>query len=317
MPSVPIVDISDPSATSLAALDEACRSHGFFLLEGHGLDEVIGETFRIGREFFDGDPAVKNAVRRDERVALGYNDRELTKRQRDHKEVFDFVDPTQGRAAHHNRWPSAPDAFRVTMAHHFDAFSELAVRTTELVFTALAASEASVEDHRGDRTTSYMRLNRYTVGDPVAEHERAMLNDMADVALGEHTDPGLLTLLVQDDTGGLQALSHDVEWIDVDPRPGTVVVNLADCMQVWTNDRYRAAVHRVQAMGTTDRMSIPYFFTPPIERIIEPVTELVDGVPLYRPFVFRDFLNARGADNYADEGVDDVQVTDYRIVDGG
>ena len=316
MASVPIVDIGNPSATSLAALDDACRSHGFFLLEGHGLGETIDETFRVGRQFFDGDPAVKNSVRRDERVALGYNDRELTKRQRDHKEVFDFVDPTEGRAAHHNRWQSAPDGFRATMAHHFDAFSELAARTTALVFEALAASRSSVEDHRGDRTTSYMRLNRYTVGDPVPEHERAGLNDLADVALGEHTDPGLLTLLIQDDTGGLQALSNGVEWIDVDPRPGPVVVNLADCMQVWTNDRYRAALHRVRPMGTTDRMSIPYFFTPPIERVIEPVAELIHGAPRYRPFVFRDFLNARGADNYADEGVDDVQVTDYRIIDG-
>ena len=178
MASVPIVDIGNPSATSLAALDDACRSHGFFLLEGHGLGETIDETFRVGRQFFDGDPAVKNSVRRDERVALGYNDRELTKRQRDHKEVFDFVDPTEGRAAHHNRWPSAPDGFRATMARHFDAFSELAARTTALVFEALAASRSSVEDHRGDRTTSYMRLNRYTVGDPVPEHKRAGLTDL-------------------------------------------------------------------------------------------------------------------------------------------
>lgn len=315
MPSVPIVDISDPSATSLADLDAACRAHGFFLLEGHGLDDVIDETFRAGREFFDGDPAVKDAVRRDERVALGYNDRELTKRHRDHKEVFDFVDPAQGRAAHHNRWPAAPEGFRATMTTHFDAFSELAARTTALVFAALAASAATVEGHRGDRTTSYMRLNRYTIGDPVPEHERDALNDLGHVALGEHTDPGLLTLLIQDDAGGLQALSIEGDWLDVEPRPGTVVVNLADCMQVWTNDRYRAAVHRVQPMDTTDRMSIPYFSTPAIERIIGPIAELVDDTPRYRPFVFRDFLNARGADNYADEGVDDVQVTDYRIVD--
>jgi isopenicillin N synthase-like dioxygenase len=231
--------------------------------------------------------------------------------------VFDFVDPSQGRAAHHNRWPTAPHGFRDALTRHFDAFSDLATRTTELVFAALGASDANVEHHRGDRTTSYMRLNRYTNGDPVPEHERAGLNELAAVALGEHTDPGLLTLLVQDDTGGLQALAIEGEWIDVDPRPGTIVVNLADCMQVWTNDRYRAAVHRVQPMTSTDRMSVPYFFTPPVEQTIEPITELVEGELRYRPFVFRDFLNARGADNYADEGVDDVQVTDYRIVEGG
>ncbi len=158
-----------------------------------------------------------------------------------------------------------------------------------------------------------MRLNHYTIDDPVPEDQRDDLNALADdVALGEHTDSGLLTLLIQDATGGLQALSTDDGWIDVEPRPGTVVVNLADCMQVWTNDRYRAAVHRVLPMDATDRMSIPYFFNPRIDAVVEPVDELVTGTPAYRSFVFRDFINARGADNYADAGVDDVQITDYR-----
>ena len=97
--------------------------------------------------------------------------------------------------------------------------------------------------------------------------------------------------------------------------PGTIVVNLADCMQVWTNDRYRAALHRVRPMNDTDRMSIPYFLNPAIDAIVGPVDELVDGAPVYRSFVFRDFINARGADNYADAGIDDTQITDYRIVD--
>jgi isopenicillin N synthase-like dioxygenase len=309
---VPVVDIRHPAATSLDELDRACRTHGFFLLEGHDLDRVIEDTFDAARRFFDAPTAVKDAVRRDARVALGYNDRELTKRRRDHKEVFDFVDPTQGRAAHHNRWPDGVDGFRTAMSAHYDAFSELAVRTTELVFAALGLSAAAVDGHRGDRTSSHMRLNHYTLGDPVPEHERADLNELADVALGEHTDSGLLTLLIQDATGGLEAFSTDDGWIEVEPRPATVVVNLADCMQVWTNDRYRAALHRVRPMGDTDRMSIPYFSNPRIDAVIAPIDELVAGAPAYRPFVFREFINARGADNYVDAGVDDSQISDYR-----
>lgn len=77
--------------------------------------------------------------------------------------------------------------------------------------------------------------------------------------MGHHTDPGVITLLLQDDTGGLQAQARDGSWIDVPPTPGTVVVNLADSVQVWTNDRYRAAVHRVLPMTRRDRTSIPYF----------------------------------------------------------
>ncbi len=313
MELVPVVDIRNPAATSLVELDRACRTHGFFLLEGHGLDDVIRNTFDAARRFFDAAPTVKNAVRRDARVALGYNDRELTKRRRDHKEVFDFVDPTQGRAAHHNRWPDDVDGFREAMCAHYDAFSDLAVRTTELVFAALDLSAAAVAEHRGDRTSSHMRLNHYTVGDPVPESERGDLNELADVALGEHTDSGLLTLLIQDATGGLQAFSTDDGWIEVEPRPSTVVVNLADCMQVWTNDRYRAALHRVRPMDDTDRMSIPYFSNPQIDAVIVPIDELVAATPVYRPFEFREFINARGADNYADAGVDDSQIADYRI----
>ena len=312
MDLVPVVDIANPMATSLAELDRACRDHGFFLLAGHGLDPLINETFAAARRFFDADPALKNSIRRDASNPLGYNDRELTKRKRDHKEVFDFVDPTQGRASHYNRWPSGLDGFHEAMCTHYDAFSDLALRTTELVFAALGLSEVAMEKNRGDRKTSNMRLNHYTIGDPVPEDQRQGLNQLGDVALGHHTDLGLLTLLIQDDAGGLQALSNNQTWIDVDPRPGTIVVNLADCMQVWTNDRYRAAVHRVLPMRGTDRMSIPYFLNPERDAVIAPLSELISDQPMYRPFEFRALIDARGADNYADAGTDDAQISNYR-----
>ncbi len=313
MDLVPVVDIRNPSAVSLADLDRACRDHGFFLLTGHGLDPLIENTFAAARRFFDTDPEVKHAIRRDAANPLGYNDRELTKRKRDHKEVFDIVDPTQGRASHYNRWPIGVDGFHEAICTHYDAFSDLALRTTELVFAALGLSDVAIAQFRGNRTASNMRLNHYTMGDPVREEERNGLNDLGDVALGHHTDSGVLTLLIQDDVGGLQALAAGDTWIDVEPRPGTIVVNLADCMQVWTNDGYRAAVHRVLPMRTSDRMSIPYFLNPEREAVIAPIPELAGDAPLYRPFDFRTFIDARGADNYADAGIDDAQISNYRI----
>ncbi len=313
MDIVPVVDIKDPKATSLAELDRACRDHGFFLLEGHDLDDVIAETFEAAKRFFGSSREVKGSVRRDAANPLGYNERELTKRRRDHKEVFDFVDPTQGKAAHYNRWPDGVEGFREAMVTHYDACSELAARTSDLVFAAMGLSDQTKAAHLGDRTTSNMRLNHYTLGDPVPESERDGLAELGDVALGHHTDLGLLTLLIQDDVGGLQADSGDHGWIDVEPRPGTIVVNLADCMQVWTNDRYRAAVHRVLPMTTSTRISIPYFYNPDREATIAPIPEVADGAPKYRPFAFRQFISARGADNYADAGAPDTQISDYRV----
>ncbi|MFM7126063.1 MAG: 2OG-Fe(II) oxygenase family protein, partial [Actinomycetota bacterium] len=139
------------------------------------------------------------------------------------------------------------------------------------------------------------------------------LADLGETALGYHTDPGTLTLLLQDDTGGLQTESLDHGWIDVPPAAGTIVVNLGDCMQAWTNDRYRAAVHRVVPMTRSRRFSIPYFANPSRETTVEPVAELCDDGPRYRPFAWREFMAARAYDNFKDLGADDTQVTDFRV----
>jgi isopenicillin N synthase-like dioxygenase len=312
MDLVPVVDISNPGATSLAALDRACRDHGFFLLSGHGLDDLIARTFAAGRRFFDADREVKERIRRDAANPLGYNDRELTKRKRDHKEVFDFIDPVQGRSRRYNRWPDV-NGFYDAMVEHYEACSDLALRASDLVLSALGLPASVIAGYGGDRTTSNMRLNHYTVGDPLAEGERDGLAELAEVALGQHTDLGLVTLLIQDDVGGLQAESAEHGWIDVEPRPGTMVVNLGDSMQVWTNDRYRAAMHRVKPMTTSTRMSIPYFLNPPRDFVMQPVPELAEGSPHYRSFVFRDLIDARSADNYADAGAPDTQISDYLL----
>lgn len=310
MLEVPIVDVSDPAATSLEALDAACRDHGFFFITGHGLDDTIANTWSETERFFDAPRSTRTAIVRDEQNPLGWFDRELTKRVRDHKEVFDFVDPTVGDAM--NRWPELP-GFRDAMVQHFDAMSELAQRTLELLRSAIGISSPADHSLACARQGSTVRLNLYTVGDPVPEAERDGLVELGEVALGHHTDPGTLTLLLQDSTGGLQALSRDHGWIDVPPEPGTIVVNLGDCTQAWTNDQYRAAVHRVTPMTEHRRFSIPYFANPPRETIVEPLPELSDGGPKYRPFAWKEFMAARAYDNFSDIGTDDTQVSDYRI----
>ena len=310
---VPTIDISAPSREELSALDRACADHGFFLLTGHGLDDLIERTWAQASEFFRADRSIRTSVERDADNPLGWFDRELTKRKRDHKQVFDFTDPTTPAVDVFNRWPAELPEFRTTMAEFYDAFSELAVRTVALVHSALGLSPDEVGQYCGERSTSSVRLNHYPVGDPVPEDERAGLRELGETALGYHTDPGVLTLLLQDMTGGLQAQSASGEWVDIEPRAGTIVVNLADAMQVWTNDRYRAAVHRVVPMTAADRMSIPYFFNPARSALVEPIAALADGSPRYSPFVWRDYMRARTEDNFEDLGVDDVQITDYAI----
>jgi isopenicillin N synthase-like dioxygenase len=310
--AVPVVDISSPSATSLAALDAACRDHGFFLLAGHGLDALIKHTWRETQRFFDADRALRQAIVRDQVNPLGWFDRELTKRRRDQKEVFDFVDPMLPGLDRKNRWPGLP-GFRDAMVKFFDEFSVLADRTLALLHEALELSPQGRTRIAIDRRSSTVRLNHYPLADPVPAEEREGLTELGATALGYHTDPGVLTLLLQDDTGGLQTQSMRDGWIDVPPLPGTVVVNLGDCMQSWTNDRWRAAVHRVVPMTRTRRFSIPYFSNPNRDAVIEPVPELSAPRPRYRAVAWRAFIQARTDDNYTDLGADDTQMAHYRI----
>ncbi len=313
MEQVPTVDLRDPSATSLAELDLACRAHGFFLVSGHGVDDLIDRTWEQARRFFAADPVVRRRITRSEENALGYFDRELTKRRRDHKEVFDFIDPDLPVPYQLNRWPSGLDGFEDTMTEFFAVMAGLATEAAGLVHRSLGLGEGSSGEFGGMRSTSTVRLNHYPVGDPVGPTERKGLADLGDHALGDHTDPGVLTLLLQDDTGGLQVATRAGDWIDVPPRSGTIVVNLGDVMQVWTNDRYRAAVHRVVPMTERSRFSIPFFSNPARDAVVAPVDELVDGTPRYRPFPWRELMKGRADDNYRDLGTEDIQISRFRV----
>ena len=119
---VPTVDLSAPTATELTAVDAACRDHGFFLLVGHGAEQLIADMWRITEAFFAQDETVKGSVRRTVDNPFGYWDRELTKRKRDHKEVFDYADPS-GPTGHLNRWPAGYDEFRTTLTEFYDTFT--------------------------------------------------------------------------------------------------------------------------------------------------------------------------------------------------
>ncbi|MEO0492381.1 MAG: 2OG-Fe(II) oxygenase family protein [Actinomycetota bacterium] len=315
---VPTFDISNPSATELAAVDAACRDHGFFLLVGHGADRLIADMWRVTAAFFAENETVKGPVRRTEDNPFGYWDRELTKRKRDHKEVFDYADPF-GPTADLNRWPEGRVEFAEILVEFYDTFARLASDTLGVIRDALGLGREHTAEELGfldARTSSAVRLNHYPVGDPVPADQRDGLAELGPTALGYHTDPGVLTLLLQDDTGGLQAESTTHGWIDVPPMAGAIVVNLGDAMQVWTNDQYKAAVHRVVPMTEQSRYSIPYFSNPPRDATLEPLAAVMaaEGVTArYRSFGWKEYMAGRMADNFADYGVEDIQISDFLI----
>merc|ERR1739848_857646 len=98
-----------------------------------------------------------------------------------------------------------------------------------------------------------------------------------EIGVGAHTDYGLLTLLKQDNVGGLQVLNaRDNYWVHAVPTPGAFVVNLGDMLARWTNHTFKSTVHRVVNLGDLDRYSCPYFLEPNLDSLITP-GELCDG----------------------------------------
>lgn len=317
MSNVPTLDFKSLKAgdkTAMVTLDKACRDHGFFLLQNHGLEEAINDMWQATETFFALPRDQKLAIERTEKNPLGYYDRELTKQKRDLKEVFDFKAGGY-RSKNTNirsQWPEALPEFKSSMSDYFRLCTDLAADTTRLVYRCLGLPPEQVDKDYGAAHTSSMRLNHYPTTDLLDAQEQQTVNPLGDMALHHHTDPGTITLLVQDDTGGLQALSKSDGWIDVPPVKGTIVVNLGDALQVQTNDEYVAAVHRVVPMTTKTRYSTPFFYQPRYDAIIEPL-DSANQKPHYQSFSWRDYIRARVADNFTDIGEDDIQIEHYRI----
>ncbi|KAG9441526.1 hypothetical protein H6P81_017380 [Aristolochia fimbriata] len=118
-----------------------------------------------------------------------------------------------------------------------------------------------------------------------------------DITIGtsKHTDTGFLTLLLQDNIGGLQVLHDDLGWVDVPPVHGALVVNIADLLQLVTNDKFRSVVHRVKTQEIGPRISVACFFTTqmyPSGRLYGPIEELMseENPPKYREITTEDYF---------------------------
>jgi len=92
--------------------------------------------------------------------------------------------------------------------------------------------------------------------------------------VGEHTDYGVLTILRQDGSGGLQVSSRG-EWIEAPPIEGTFVVNIGDMLERLTGGLYVSTPHRVRNAGATGRLSMPFFFDPGFHAEVKPI----EGLP--------------------------------------
>ena len=312
MMGLPVIDISglaasDPAARRAVgdALRAACLEHGFFYCTGHGVPQgLIDAAMAQTQALFDLPETAKLALDKAQSPAnRGYEHLGGQTLQPgampDRKEGFyigEDLAPDHPRVmagafnAGANLWPDDLPAFRPVMVAYFAALNVVAARLMQ----GLALSLELPEDHFSAFTTdpaATLRLLHYPPSRPEVPDE---------LGAGAHTDFGGLTILLQDDNGGLQVMGQD-GWIEAPPVPGAYVVNLGDMIARWTNDRYRSTLHRVINRSGNERYSIPFFYSGNPDHEVRCLpTCLAEGEqPKYPPVRVQDHLRAMYARTYA------------------
>ncbi|XP_058069274.1 protein DMR6-LIKE OXYGENASE 2-like isoform X1 [Magnolia sinica] len=325
---IPLIDLSPlnsvgpdgPQSLSglIAEVGSACRDWGFFQVINHGVPLDLQDQIKsASKDFFALSPEEKRRVRRDEVNPLGYYDTEHTKNVRDWKEVFDFAvqDPTEIPASHEaddqelqelrNQWPTYPPELREASTEYARAVEKLAFKLLELISLSLDLPADRLSGFFGEQT-SFIRLNHYP---PCPAPHLAL-------GVGRHKDAGALTVLAQDDVGGLDVKRKtDGEWVRVKPIPDSYIINIGDIIQVWSNDRYESAEHRVSVNSGRERFSIPFFFNPAHHVMVKPLEELVseENPTKYEEYNWGKFFKIRKLSNFKKLDVENIQISHFKI----
>jgi isopenicillin N synthase-like dioxygenase len=193
--------------------------------------------------------------------------------------------------------PLPPEAalpgWRTAAANYYRAMERTAAALMQSVARGLGLPEATF-DAAFFQGVSTLRLIRYPVrmpesfGAAAPEQIWVMHHGQRRHLIGRpHVDSGFLTLVAQDETGGLQARSPQGAWVDVPPTDRALVVNFGKVMERWTGGRVKATEHRVIG-NERERFSIPFFYEPRVDAQIAPLN--LDGAESFEPFFFGDHL---------------------------
>ena len=292
---------------SVLAINDACRNVGFFYVKNHGIpEEYLQSVFSNIKDIFDLPLQEKMKIHMGKsQIFRGYTPigKELTNNKRDWNEALDFGldlppehpdvlagEPLLGA----NQWPENPPEFRNVMADHWDMLINLGARITEGLALSLGLEKDYFKPFTS-RSHSTMRILHYPTYDKEPE------DDIGD-GIGQHIDYGFLTILAQDKVGGLEVKNSAEEWISAPYIPGTFIINVGHMMQRWTNDFYKATLHRVKSQGIKDRYSFPFFYEPDFNTVVTPLEDYCsrENPPRYEPLHFGNYIIDKFSRSYAE-----------------
>ncbi|CAL5387375.1 unnamed protein product [Camellia sinensis] len=294
---IPVIDLSNINSPKLrpnivSQIREAAKTWGFFQVINHGVPNyIINKTLMSIRSFHEQPQEIKaEHYVRDEFNGFVYasnNDLLRSKVASWH----DYVNAWM--------WPDAVEAEKIPAVCReevveWDRYvTDVGEKVAELLSEGLglAAGKLKEEGLLGSRLIAgvyypYCPQPNLTFG------------------LNPHTDPGVLTVLVENQVMGLQ-VKHEGEWVDVKPLPGSLIVNIGDALQIMSNGEYRSVEHRVLANSMKEpRISIVEFFSLCKKDEIRRYGPFPELLTAKKPALYRNFLYKEFHDNFFSKGLD-------------
>jgi isopenicillin N synthase-like dioxygenase len=271
---IPVLDAQSlaagqPNPRFLQTLEAAARDWGCFYLENHGISALLcDQTLAQTRRFFLLPEALKNEMHlRHSPHFRGYSQ---MKNARDWREQVHFGPENTGASytgkdwaplIGPNCWPVLPDTrFRETVLEYFGAAEQLGTNLLRALWQAAGAGANTAET--AEKPYTLLKLLCYY----------PQPGGTPQPGVAPHCDWSWLTLLLQDDTPGLQVLSADGQWVEAPPRHGALLVNLGELLELWSAGAWRAAPHQViNPSQETPRMSVPVFINPALGQWVQPM----------------------------------------------
>lgn len=165
---------------------------------------------------------------------------------------------------------------------YVERMKEVSDRTNEIILATLGVTNHYALQF--EQSQFMLRINEYRVSCDEASES---------ITLPAHTDGSAISILHQDEVGGLQVLSKVGNWVDVKPMPNSFIVLIGDLLQAWSNKRIHSVKHRVIVKGQQSRLSLTFFKLLPNEIEIEAPPELVDNAHprCYKAFRYSEYAN--------------------------
>lgn len=286
--SVPVIDIEpliSQSANQQRVAEEiglTCRETGFFYISGHGISEELQAKLEaVSTEFFSRPEKEKMNIRMElgGRAWRGYfpvGD-ELTSGKPDLKEGLYFGTElskdhpkVQAGVLMHGRnlFPDDLPEMRDVVLAYMDALTGLGHHLMRGLSLSLGLEENYFHRHYTHDPLTLFRIFHYPPSRTPEEQQQW--------GVGTHTDYGVLTILKQDEVGGLQ-VSTASGWIDAPYIPGTFICNIGDMLEKITGGWYVSTPHRVLNTSGRGRFSFPFFFDPGFDVEVRPVKTPGEG----------------------------------------